>query len=181
MRLHLARHGETTAAGRFLGQSDPPLSEEGRAQSEALAERFAGKRVERIVSSALVRSRETAAFVSARLGLPVEVDACLNEIAYGEWDGLPWAEIERRWPSEAARKIDDWWGVTPPAGESAEAFFARIRGALDALEADGRDTLLVGHAAVNGLIHEWSRGSLDSPRTVLSFRQGFGETLEIRL
>lgn len=177
MILHLARHGTTTAEGFFLGSSDPPLSEAGRLQSEELAARLEGRGVERIVSSGLRRAAETADIVGRRLGLPVERDARFNEIGYGAWDGLPWTEIERRWPDEAQRKLGDWWGVVPPGGEPADAFFERLRAGLEELRSAGRSTVLVAHLAVNGLIEQWA----GSGKPALAFEQPCGASLALRI
>ena len=179
MTLYLARHGRSQGQGLFLGQSDPGLSEEGRRQSEALAERLAGAAVERIVCSALKRSAETAAIVGPRFGLAAEQDARLNELGYGRWDGLAWEEIERRWPDEAQRKLVDWWDVTPEGGEGREAFHSRVLACWEDLRASQRGTLLVGHAGVNGLISELARGGAVDWERVTRFEQGYGEAIEI--
>ena len=65
-RLVLVRHGQSTynAQARLQGQADPPLSDAGRAQAEALRPflpRFA-----QVVTSDLVRASETATRTGAR-------------------------------------------------------------------------------------------------------------------
>jgi broad specificity phosphatase PhoE len=151
MTLYLARHGRSHGEGLFLGQSDPDLNADGVRQSETLAQGLAEARIERIVSSRLRRAQQTAEIVAARVGAAVEPDARWNEIGYGRWDGLPWSEIERQWPSEARAKLEDWWTVTPEGGEKRASFFARVRSAWKDLQAKGGTVLLVGHAGVNGL------------------------------
>lgn len=177
MTLFLARHGSTTAEGLFLGSSDPPLSEKGRRESGELAKGLANRGVERVVSSGLRRAAETAGIIADRLELAVETDPRFNEIGYGDWDGLAWAEIERRWPQEARSKLENWWGVTPPAGEPGEAFFARLRTGVADLRAENRPTVLVAHLAVNGLICEWAGDRSDA----LLFEQDCGTTIEISI
>lgn len=180
MTLYLARHGRSLGEGLFLGQSDPGLSDEGRRQSEALAERLTGAGIGRILCSALARSVETASIVGRGLGIAVHRDPRLNELAYGRWDGLSWEEIERRWPGEAQRKLADWWAVTPGGGETQEAFHARIFTFWRDLRLAQTTTLLVGHAGVNGLLAELARspGAPDWDR-VVRFEQGYGEILSI--
>src|SRR3954471_11917270 len=87
-RLFLVRHGESTynAEGRLQGQADPPLTPRGRAEAETLAGLLDGVAPERVVSSDLVRARETAAL----LGHPdTPTDPRLREIHVGEWAGRP--------------------------------------------------------------------------------------------
>jgi len=182
MTLHLARHGRSLGQGLFLGQSDPGLSEEGRRQSDELARTLADAGIQRILSSALARSVETAAIVGKRLGLEPRSDSRLNELAYGRWDGLPWSEIERRWPEEARLKLADWWGVTPEGGEERDAFHARVRAVWLELRGSGECTLLVGHAGVNGLLAALAR-SPEAPDwdQVIRFEQGYGEVRRISI
>ena len=182
MTLYLARHGRSLGEGLFLGQSDPELSAEGRRQSETLASRLAGAGITTVSCSVLRRSRETAAVVGERLAVEVLPDERWNELRYGRWDGLPWREIEQRWPGEAQRKLADWWTVTPEGGEPRDAFLERIQGAWNDLRARGKTALVIGHAGVNGLLTELCRseGPLDWER-VTRFEQGYGEVLRIEV
>ncbi len=117
----------------FLGSSDPPLVSQGRRQAEALAETLANAGIEMIVSSRLQRAAETARVLGLRLGIEPAADPRLNEISYGDWDGLTWAEIEQRDPAAAQAKLDDWQGVTPPGGEPFEKFRDRVEAAVQDL------------------------------------------------
>ncbi len=126
----LIRHGMSENHRGFLGSSDPPLVPEGRRQAEALAETLANAGIEMIVSSRLQRAAETARVLGLRLGIEPATDPRLNEISYGDWDGLTWAEIEQRDPAAAQAKLDDWQGVTPPGGEPFEKFRDRIEAAV---------------------------------------------------
>ena len=73
----LTRHGQATADDLMLGgQLDPPLTADGRREAEALARRLAGVRSDRIVSSPMLRARETAQTIAA--GRPIEIDERLR-------------------------------------------------------------------------------------------------------
>ncbi|MCB9385642.1 MAG: histidine phosphatase family protein [Bryobacterales bacterium] len=182
MTLYLARHGRSLGQGLFLGQSDPELSEQGRAQSAALAERLAEADLAAVYSSGLRRSMQTAAEVARQLGLAVQIDARWNELGYGLWDGLAWDEIERGWPEQAQRKLDDWWGVTPEGGEAREAFVARVRQAYDELRGRPGPALLVGHAGVNAVVEELARDAeaFDWAR-VTRFQQDYGDVMRLEM
>ena len=100
----LARHGETewNRDGRYQGHADPPLNDLGRTQAGALAESLGDEALDALYSSDLRRAHETAEIVGSRLGLPVERDAGLREIAVGSWQGLTRAEIDgREWDGES--------------------------------------------------------------------------------
>jgi glucosyl-3-phosphoglycerate phosphatase len=136
-RLFLVRHGESTynAEGRLQGQADPPLSPRGRAEAEALAGLLDG----RVISSDLVRARETAAL----LGHPeVPTDARLREIDVGEWAGRLLTEFP-------AGPEFSWRGgpVVPPGGEAWPEFAERVGAVVDALLADG-PWIVVAHGGV---------------------------------
>ncbi len=139
----------------MLGSSDPPLSPEGRRQVESLADELADTGIEAIVSSRLRRATETAHILGRRQGLPPETDPRLNEISYGEWDGLTWAEIERRDSAAVQAKLDDWRGFTPPGGELFEKFRARVDAAVRDLGRSSSGTIaVVAHIGVNALVEE---------------------------
>jgi broad specificity phosphatase PhoE len=96
-RLYLARHAETTwnLAGRYQGRRESGLSGLGMAQGFALAGAIAAiePRIERIISSPLLRCTATATFVAERLNIAVETDDRLLEIAHGTWEGRLREEI----------------------------------------------------------------------------------------
>ncbi|MFE0338214.1 bifunctional RNase H/acid phosphatase, partial [Streptomyces sp. NPDC058955] len=148
----LLRHGETalTPEKRFSGSggSDPELSEAGHRQAAAVAEALAARgTIQHIVSSPLVRCRQTAETVAGRLGLDVVVDQGLRETDFGAWEGLTFAEVRERHPEDL-----DAWLASPKAaptggGESFTAVARRVAAARDRLTAAhaGRTVLLVSH------------------------------------
>jgi broad specificity phosphatase PhoE len=122
--ISFARHGQTAvnAGGRLQGRLDEPLSALGAAQAHALADAFASERVTRVISSPLVRARETAAAIAARHTLTVEIDERLIELDYGAWDGVSLADVA---PEDwAAWRADP--AFAPPDGESLVAVTARV-------------------------------------------------------
>ena len=81
MRILLARHGTAAAPrGVAIGWTDVELTEAGRRQAEALAERLAASALERVYSSDLRRALETASIVADRQGLPVHATPELREL-----------------------------------------------------------------------------------------------------
>ena len=155
--LFLLRHGETplTAARKFSGRggADPGLTDSGRRQAEraasVLVDRLGATRLAAVIASPLLRTRQTAQAVADRLGVAVETDDDLEEVAFGEWDGLGFREARDLDPAF----FDAWLAdptVAPPGGESLAAMAERVERARQrTVERFDSDTvLLVAHAMV---------------------------------
>ncbi len=121
-RLVLWRHGRTewNATGRFQGQLDPSLDEEGRNQATLAAPHLLAIGLPReetvVVSSDLSRAAETAATLTALLGVPLRLDARLREHGMGSWEGLTRDEVAQRFPDQFA----DWTAGRPIRGRGGE-------------------------------------------------------------
>ncbi|HEX3389267.1 MAG TPA: bifunctional RNase H/acid phosphatase [Streptosporangiaceae bacterium] len=145
----LLRHGETplSAERRFAGRGDIPLTETGKLQAKAAAQRLAARGgVQLIVTSPLRRARLTAEAVAAATGAPVEVDEGWIEADFGEWEGLSYAEAMERWPDEVTAWMNDT-SVAPPDGESFATAGRRVLAALDRLleRSDPGRVVVVSH------------------------------------
>jgi broad specificity phosphatase PhoE len=125
-------------------------------------------------SSPLRRAVESAEILAN--GAPIVVLDELAEISFGAWDGLPWQRIERQWPEIAAAKLADWTGVTPPGGESWQAFAARVAGAFDTVRAGPFPAAVVGHQAVNSLLASRIAGT-----SIGGFSQDHGDVYEYEI
>lgn len=158
MRLVLVRHGETAwnVEGRHQGRGcDIGLSEAGRAQARALADRLAGQVWARVASSPLKRARETAEILVGGPDPRMILDPDLEEISHGAWEGLLASEVRERWPDlqRAWRERPDQ--VRLPDGETLAEVQARAWRVLERLsvglgEADA--LLLVTHDGVNRVL-----------------------------
>jgi ribonuclease H / adenosylcobalamin/alpha-ribazole phosphatase len=144
----LLRHGQTpmSVEKRYAGRSDIPLTKVGVAQAAAAAKRLATVGLDAIVSSPLRRAVRTAEEVAAVTGLPVATDEGFRETDFGDWDGLTFAEVRERWPSEMTAWLADP-AVAPPGGESFTEVSERVTAALARVLADrsGQRVLLVSH------------------------------------
>ena len=117
-KIHILRHGFTQAnlEGRYIGSTDLPLCEEGRAQLLALRERCEYPRVDRVYTSPLARAKETAELLYP--DRYTEVVDNLRELDFGEFEGRQIHDLER---DPAFRE----WIASPesartPGGESGE-------------------------------------------------------------
>jgi ribonuclease H / adenosylcobalamin/alpha-ribazole phosphatase len=145
----LLRHGQTalSAERRFAGQGDIPLTEPGKRQAAAAAGRLAERGgIDVIVTSPLLRARQTARAAAAATGAPVQVENGLAETDFGKWEGLTFAEAAERWPDEMSAWLASA-DVAPPGGESFAAVSSRVLAALERLLAvpQPRTLLLVSH------------------------------------
>ncbi|GAB4452138.1 MAG: alpha-ribazole phosphatase [Anaerolineales bacterium] len=132
-RLCLVRHGQTdwNLEGRYQGQSDVPLNENGRAQAKALAAQLKSFTFAAIYSSDLTRARETAQAIANELGLPVQIEARLREINQGEWEGVLVEDIKARYAEIWSQRTTDPASVRPPGGETVGEVAERVYAALD--------------------------------------------------
>jgi glucosyl-3-phosphoglycerate phosphatase len=126
------RHGQTAwnAQRRFQGQLDVSLDDVGREQAARAAALLAGFAPSAIVSSDLVRARETAQALADVTGLPIATDPRLREIDVGVWQGLTFDEVSERFPAEAASWRDGGDGRRG-GGESLVEVGARAVAAVD--------------------------------------------------
>ncbi|WP_223068645.1 histidine phosphatase family protein [Paenibacillus caui] len=102
-QIGLIRHGSTlwNKTGRVQGLTDNPLDEEGREQARLLAERLREEKWDRIYSSDLLRARETAEIIAARLGIKhIEYDSRLREMNAGLIEGTTEEERRQKWGND---------------------------------------------------------------------------------
>lgn len=156
----LVRHGRTilTETHRISGRGgeDPQLSEAGIQDAQAVAEELskvshsgAYAKVLKptvVVSSPIARTRETAAIIAAKLGIKVEINDDIAEIAFGDWDGHTNQEVAENWPDQ----YEQWRGdvkISPPGGESLEEFDVRIQNGLAYIleKYEGQTVVVVSH------------------------------------
>lgn len=118
MTILLIRHGETAGnRDRVMQRPEVPLSEEGLAQAERLAERLVGAGIGHILSSDLARAEMTARAIERRTGSPLELDPLLQERNFGDLRGTPYSEFA------SDPFAPDY---APPAGETWAAFHERV-------------------------------------------------------
>jgi probable phosphoglycerate mutase len=148
MTTVLLRHGETPLSieKRFAGIGDIPLTPTGVAQARAAALALKDRGLDAIVTSPLVRCRDTAAEVAAVTGLDVRVEDGFRETDFGEWEGLTFREAGKGWPAEMKSWLADP-EVAPPGGESFAQVSRRVRTSLDKLKVRYREqtVLVVSH------------------------------------
>jgi len=96
LRILLIRHGETewNRERRIMGTEAIGLNETGRLQSLHMKEALGGVPVDLVYSSPVLRARETAEVLCEERDLDPLLDKRLEEIAYGEWVGKTFEEVQ---------------------------------------------------------------------------------------
>ncbi|MCP4162667.1 MAG: histidine phosphatase family protein [Deltaproteobacteria bacterium] len=93
VELFLVRHGECSGSGNYIGRgSDVTLTEEGIEQikklSSFLRENQDDNPIDLIFSSPMIRCQESSAIISKDLDIQVETLPGMEEIDFGDWEGL---------------------------------------------------------------------------------------------
>ncbi|MDQ3705306.1 MAG: histidine phosphatase family protein [Chloroflexota bacterium] len=157
--VYLVRHGQTewNLERRFQGQLDVPLSAEGHAQAEYVANWLDGQGLNFVAlyTSDLMRAYETAIPIGERLALVPQRVGALREINAGDWQGLLTTEIEDRYPGQLARWHREANEFRLPGGETIPEVRARVHGwYMQATEAHrGQAIIVVSHGmAIRSLL-----------------------------
>jgi broad specificity phosphatase PhoE len=145
-RLHpiafwFLRHGETDWNAQNLSQGavDIPLNETGLAQARSASLLLRGRGIRAIISSPLSRAKVTADIAAAQLGLPVQIDDGLKEVAFGVMEGKPMSEWFQPW-------VDGL--LTPEGAESFPTLTKRAVTAVNRCIARPPVVLVVAHGAL---------------------------------
>jgi probable phosphoglycerate mutase len=160
-RLLLVRHGETewNRAGRFQGQIDVPLNENGKNQSQKARDFLDDTPLDLAFTSPMLRPKETAEIIlEAHSQVNLVTHSGLSEIAHGLWEGKLEAEIDASYPGELQR-----WRTIPeqvqmPEGENLQQVWDRAIPAWQAIVEEvgaseiPRTALVVAHDATNKVI-----------------------------
>ena len=143
----IVRHAESVAntKGIYQGQTyDTDLSELGKKQAKALAERLKVFGAKRIITSPLKRTYQTAQAIAKETGLQIEINKKIIETNHGEWEGK-----HKVWVKENFADVHETWLTKPsetvfPAGE---AYMDTVKRTLDFLETTefDPDTVVITH------------------------------------
>ncbi|MDX8387696.1 MAG: histidine phosphatase family protein [Ghiorsea sp.] len=126
LTIDLLRHGALQGGVKYRGLLDDPLTLEGRQAMDEVWQRVQGD-VTQIISSPLSRCAIPAQAWAENSGVPCLLEPQLQELHYGDWEGLTGLEIQAQYPGmlEEWRQNPD--GMCPPHGEPMTDFSARIQ------------------------------------------------------
>lgn len=178
--IHLVRHATHALVDRALvGRNvHVGLSESGRKEAQALAERLAHAPIVSLQSSPQQRAIQTAEFIADAIGLPIEIAPQMDELDAGSWTGVTFDELESdpRWRDWNCRRAS----ARAPNGESMRELQQRVIDHLSMLhttDLDG-DIVIVSHAEpIRAAILHYRGLSLDefasvriAPTSITMFR-----------
>ena len=164
----LVRHGASADAmpgapfPLIDGRGDPPLSETGRTQAQAVGDRLSHEEVARLFVTPLRRTQETAAPFAAATRLEPAVVENLAEVRLGDWEGGEYRlRVAARDPIIRRVFEEERWDLIPGA-ESPESLTDRVRAGLEEIvEVTGPDAVAVAvlHGGVIGEACRQATGS----------------------
>ena len=143
--LILLRHGETlwNLEGRYQGQMDSPLSQNGLTQAHALAARLERHPFTALYSSDLGRALQTADIIGQHTSHEIVTDPSLRERHLGIFQGLVKSEIRRKFTDEYHLFKNGGAEYVVPGGESAVQAALRMIGGLEVLAGRHGDERIV--------------------------------------
>jgi len=169
MEIVLIRHGEPEWVLDGLNVDNPPLTERGRRQAEAMAHYLREEHFDEVFCSPLRRARETAAPLFAALGREETIDPWLEEIRNPIWHGTPGEKSEEAYREQRERPAAERWRGLD-GGEAVDSFVERIhlgaslflaeRGAVRTeqplpvwrIDEPDRKIAVVAHAGTNSVV-----------------------------
>ena len=145
--IYLIRHAQAEGNWKrlFQGHTDAAVSEVGENQLQYLADRMQALSFNAVYASPLVRAVQTAQAVAK--GVPITTLPELMEINGGEFEGVPFGDLPKRFPEAFLHWQDHPELCSPPGGESMEHVFVRMKQAVDSIAQKhaGQTVAVVSH------------------------------------
>lgn len=171
-KLFVCRHTETVynKMGIFSGKLDTPLSEKGVLQAKEMARIIKEEKIDIVVTSSLVRSKETAGILMSsyyanmdtlpplfveRFNLdysniiPIFSDERIDERSYGILEGKKKNAVRKQYGDEQLHLWRRSWNSAPDNGETLAQVCMRVRDFLEEVVLpfmyDEKNVLIVCH------------------------------------
>ena len=167
VKLWCVRHAPVAVTGVCYGHADVPLRIDAREAATTIRHALdaGGVALREVWSSPSARTRTVAEILAAESGASLHVDPRIAELAMGEWEGRPFAEIEQTDAARFARWMAAWRTEAPPGGETLASLVARVdawlseRRVAECAGDDARHVLAVTHAGVIRAIRALTRAT----------------------
>jgi alpha-ribazole phosphatase len=119
-----------------------------------LASRLSGEGIVAIYASDLSRSLHSAQILGCVIDRKPIAEPLLREKCFGQWEGLPQAEVQRQFPTEWAEWIANPATAKPTGGESCRELAIRVLPVIDGIvkRHRGERVAIVAHGGVNRVI-----------------------------
>jgi probable phosphoglycerate mutase len=150
-RILFLRHGETDWNVKRIiqGWKGTGLNALGKRQAELAAKRVGRMDlgISAVLSSDLLRARQTAAALGRGLGLPVSHREDLRERCFGDWEGQSIDQVLHRFKLSRGSRKDPFLAFNPTGGETMAVFARRMQGFMTSAlrEFPGQTVAAVSH------------------------------------
>jgi len=153
MKLFLIRHGQTdwNLKGKIQGSCDIELNNTGIKQAKELSNKVLEEnyKFSKTYSSSQRRAVKTSEILSEATNIGYIPIKGLEEINFGEWEGLSWMEVKEKYPTE----YEEWYinrrYTKPPKGEAYQDMLERVLTSIyKIINENCDDVVIVTHSAV---------------------------------
>lgn len=167
-RLTLLRHAPVNGPAALYGKTDIGVTAANNAPLLTTLIKHQAL-FDKVVSSPLTRCAGLATEFAIKTSKPLEISDKLQEMDFGIFDGIPFDELQKHWPS-----LEAFWqspATSPlPEAESLPHFYQRVSQSIAAILSNeaNQSILCISHGGVIRMIlawalqWDWQKGSLFS-------------------
>lgn len=182
--IYIIRHGQTewNKLGVLQGSLDSPLTKDGMENAQKISLLLKDKKMEKIFTSPLKRTKETARIIALETGARVKVIPEFREMNFGIFEGKDPERIKELFKDFFIKREENKFRKlyeSYPEGESYFDVFLRIVKVLTKILANYDNFVIVGHQGINRIIRGIIR---ELPlEEAISLRQKNNEVIGINL
>ncbi len=150
-RILLARHGQTewNLEYKFQGKTNTKLTDIGKSQAQALADRLASWPFEIIYSSPLDRAMYTSQVIARARNIDVIALPELQEINFGTWEGHSIKALQTEQRELFSKWRADPFFNMPPGAETWEKLYNRLSRAVKTiLDGQQKNIIVISHGGI---------------------------------
>lgn len=155
--LYIARYGETddNRLGLLMGRKDIELNKNGIKQAHILGKKAKKLKIDFIISSPMIRAKQTAEIVKSHIHKPTKLDHRLIERDIGVYEGLTRQEVEEKFQKGFNGEMA--YNKTPPGGESAQKVKERVFSLIEDIKRKypNKRILIITHSFVSKMINKY--------------------------
>ncbi len=146
-KLILVRHvlTEDNKLAKLSGHIDSKVSEEGKLQIKEITDFLKNEKIDKIYTTTSSRTKETVKYLAEKNSIEVQESEDLKEISFGDFKGKDFKDIQKNYPDEFNKMIEEGYEYTYPNGESLIDCFERVSKEIQCIldDADENETILV--------------------------------------
>ena len=187
-KLILVRHvlTEDNKLAKLSGHIDSKVSEEGKIQIEKITGFLSDEKIDKIYTTTSSRTKETAKYLAKINSIEIQQSKDLQEINFGDFEGKDFKEIQKDYPDEFNKMIEEGYEYTYPNGESLIDCYERVSKGIGSIlnETPEDNTILICYNAgtirniltyliSNTFEYHWNFKIDNGSVTILEVQDGF--------